>query len=278
MKPASVSQIFRTALREPLLHFLLAGLAVFVFFSWRGVAVDPASRTITIGEEQVAQLSATWTQTMQRQPTPIEIDALIRDAIKEEIYAREAVRLGLDQDDAIIRRRLRLKMESLAAAQIENAVPSDQALQKMLNTNPAKYAAGSRYSFDQVYLGNSSETDAKPVLQALAKGGDWQKMGTAISLPRSMDKTNSADIARTFGEPFAQSVQGIKTDQWQGPLISGFGSHLVRITNVEIGARPTLSAVRQLVENDWRAVTMREREGAAYQALLDGYTIKIAKP
>ena len=101
----------RGLLREPLVHFLAAGLLVFVIASWRGASVDPSDRTITIDEDRVTWLVSQFERTWQRSPSPPEIDQLIRDYVKEEVYYREGLRMGLDQDDPIIRRRLRSKME-----------------------------------------------------------------------------------------------------------------------------------------------------------------------
>ncbi len=264
-------------LREPLVHFLLAGMAVFLFSMWRGEPVDPAGRTIELDEAQVGGLAARFEQTWQRAPSPAELDGLIRDHIKEEVYYREALRLGLEADDAIIRRRLRSKMEYLAAAQAENAVADDETLQAWLDRNAARYATGSRYSFDQVYLRDAVRADA--VRAELGRGSDWREAGDTISLPALIDNRGAEEIARDFGEGFAASLVQLKVgDSWAGPIASGFGQHLVRLRRVTPGRKPALSEVRQRVENDWRAETAKAREAKAYQALLDGYTIKIAQP
>lgn len=272
----------RTALKEPLVHFLLAGLALFLFFAWRGDAVDPESRTITITEEQVERLAANWAQTWQRPPTQPEIDALIRDYVKEEVYYREGLRLGLDQDDAIIRRRMRSKMEFLAGSQLENETPDDATLQALLDKNPQRYTQEARYSFDQIYLASQdaagARTRASQMLAALKAGADWQQLGDSISLPRSPQDMDHTQIASDFGEQFAASLADAKIGQWTGPIASGFGLHLVRIRAVKASAKPKLADVRQKLENDWRAQTVKDREAKAYQTLLDGYTIKIAKP
>ena len=264
------------------MHFLLAGLALFFFFAWRGDVVDPESRAITITERQVERLAASWTQTWQRPPKQAELDGLIRDYVKEEIYYREGLRLELDQDDAIIRRRIRSKMEFLASSELENVAPDDATLQALLDKNPQAYAADARYRFNQIYLSAQDEAAARAraaqMLAALNKGADWQKMGDAISLPRSPQNMDRTRIAADFGDAFAASLAGIKAGQWAGPIASGFGLHLVRIESVQASAKPSLADVRQRLENDWRAQTVKDREAKAYQTLLDGYTIKIAKP
>ena len=272
----------RTAIREPLVHFLCAGLAVFAVASLRDVPVDPASRTITVNEAQVGRLAAQWQAAWRRSPTAPEIDALIRDYVKEEVYYREARRLGLDVDDPIIRRRLRSKMEYLAVAAAENVVPSDAELQAWVARDPARYAKSARYNFDQIYLGQGdarvlAERTAT-IRQQLRAGADWTALGERISLPRALDQADRSLIARQFGDMFAAALPDLTTGQWQGPISSGFGQHLVRVRAVTAAAPPVLGDVRKVAENDWRAATLAAREARAYQTLLDGYTIKIERP
>lgn len=271
--------------REPLVHFLLGGLAIFLFFAWRGTEVDPASRTIVIDHAQVERLAGQFEQTYRRAPDRDEIDGLIRDHIKEEVYNREARRLGLDADDSVIRQRLRQKMEYLARSSVESQQPADANLQKLLDANPARYAEGALYSFDQVYMGQGdpAETGARAdsLRARLARGGDWQAMGEPLSVPASMDEATRADIERQFGDRFAAelaTLSGKAIGQWSGPIPSGYGAHLVRLRKRVAPKPPRLSEVRQQVENDWRAATVDAREQAAYQTLLDGYTVRIEEP
>jgi peptidyl-prolyl cis-trans isomerase C len=275
-------ELTRSWLREPLVHFLIAGLAVFLFSAWRGGSVDPESRTISITSGQVQALTDRWMLTWQRTPTQNEIDGLIRDYIKEEVYSREAKRMGLDEDDIIIRRRLRMKMEALATAEAESADPDDATLQAWLDKHPQKYAREVRYSFDQIYLnpggGVAAQDKAMSLLSRLREGAEWQGLGDRISLQQSLQNASTTDIIREFGDDFAGALKGQEQGKWIGPIQSGFGQHLVRIRDVTPSEKPILSDVRQSVSNDWRQATVKERESRAYQALLDGYTIRIAKP
>lgn len=268
----------RALLREPLLHFIVAGLLVFLLSLWRGDAVDPASRTIVISKDTVQRLAASWEQIWRRPPTQAEIDGLIRDYIKEEIYYREAKRIGLDENDTVIRRRLRSKMEFLAVAQTESARPDERTLQRWLDRHPQRFAEEVEFSFDQIYLGEIDTDGTAAILQILASGGDWRNLGRSISLPRSMDAAARSDIARQFGDPFARSLALAPQGSWTGPVKSGFGVHLIRVRIVQPTGKPILAEVRQAVENDWRVNNAKAREAKAYQALLDGYSIKIAKP
>lgn len=266
---------WRKLLREPLMHFLIAGFAVFVFNSWRGDGDDVTDRSITVDEAQVQQLADRWQMAWQRPPTPQELDGLIRDDIKEEIYYREALRLGLDSEDPVIRRRLRSKMEFLATSEVESADPDQAELTRYFERNKARYAADPVYSFGQIYFGDDYDT-AKANL-AKAKAG-FSGLGKSISLPEAMEKADRTAIARAFGESFADSLRTLPINEVSGPVESGFGWHLVKIRKADASRLPKLSEVRQAVINDWRAETRTKREGAAYQTLLDGYTIKIAKP
>ena len=272
----------RPLTREPLAHFLVAGLLVFAVAGWRGSAVDPADRTITIDAERVSLLASQFEQTWQRSPNAAEIDQLIRDYVKEEIYYREALRLGLDQDDPVIRRRLRNKMEFLAASEVENAVPSDTELQAWLNAHKARYAEGSRYSFEQVYLGPANETGARGhaarALARLQAGAAPATLAKPISLPNAARDAQLEAIANDFGESFAKALPKLPIGQWSGPVLSGFGVHLVRVTQQVPGRPVRLVDVRQKVENDWREATLEDRQARAYQALLDGYRLRISKP
>jgi peptidyl-prolyl cis-trans isomerase C len=267
----------RDLLREPLVHFLIAGFLVFLLSLWRGGGVDAESRTIHITEDKVARLSASWEQIWRRPPTQSEIDGLIRDYIKEEVYYREAKRLGLDEDDMVVRRRLRSKMEFLAKAQVENAQVDDQTLQRWLDRHPERFATDIIYDVDQIYLGEDAQ-DPSAILKNIASGADWREQGKAISLPRALEKSSASDIARQFGDSFAQALSAAPLERWAGPVESGFGDHLVRVRARKASGKPTLAAVRQRVENDWRVSGANAREAEAYQSLLDAYTIKIAKP
>lgn len=278
----SIGAFVRHWAREPLVHFLIAGLGIFLFFMWRGEPADPASRTIVIEEEQVTRLTERWQATWQRAPTPTEIDGLIRDHIKEEVYYREARRLGLDEDDPIVRRRLRAKMEYLARAAVEEARPDDATLQQWLDRNPGRYASDALFSFDQIYLGQlepeAARARAESVQAQLRGGARWEALGATISLTKSRERATKSDIARDFGDEFAAGIAPLAAGEWSGPISSGFGQHLVRVRAVTAPRPPQLSDVRQTVENDWRAATMAAREARAYQLLLDSYDIRIAAP
>jgi peptidyl-prolyl cis-trans isomerase C len=260
--------------REPLLHFLIAG--AMIFFVWGGGG-DAADRSIVVTEAQVRGLTEQWEQQWHRQPTAAEVDGLIRDLIKDEVYYREAIRLGLDKDDIIIRRRMRSKMEFLVAAQAENEIPSDDALQTWLDTHRIDFATKPALSFDQIYVGSDVDR-ARRALARLDKGADLAELASPLSVAPTLDDAPAGDIDRQFGDGFAKAIAALPPNRWAGPVSSGFGQHLVRLRKLTPGAVPPLASIRKAVENDWREANRTRRETDAYQALLDGYTIRLAKP
>jgi peptidyl-prolyl cis-trans isomerase C len=276
-------QFLAQAMREPLVHFLIAGAVIFTVYGWSGSAVDAESRRIVVREDQVQRLASMWSQTWQRRPTRTELDGLIRDHIKEEIYYREAKRLGIDEDDTVVRRRLRSKMEFLATSEVENSVPSDAVLQAWLDKAPARYATDPVIGFDSVFVGvdegeEAARGKAIRILAQLRSGGDPSTLGDPISLPRSMEAAPLPLISREYGEDFGSALLGLTKGEWSGPVVSGFGLHLVRINRIDISRKPPLAEVRQQVENDWRSATKEQRERRAYQLLLDSYDIDIERP
>ncbi len=273
------SNITARAFREPLVHFLIAGAAIFLLFS--GAATDAGDRRIVITEAQVARLATQWAQTWRRPPSPQELDGLIRDYVKEEVYYREGLRLGLDKDDPVIRRRIRSKMEFLATSEAENAAPTEAELQAWLDRNPDRYALDPAYSFDQIYVdaqGGDAPGRARALLAQLRASPKTPPSGDPISLPARMEGAVKQDVERQFGADFAGALARQPVGGWAGPVVSGFGLHLVRVRSVKAAHRPTLSEVRRQVENDWLSESRARREAEAYQTLLDGYDIRIGTP
>jgi hypothetical protein len=267
--------------RDPLVHFLLFGGALFAFFAWRGDSLPPDSRTITVSREVQAGLSLQFERSLQRAPTDAELQGLIDRWVRDEVLYREALRLGLDQDDAVVRRRLAKKMDGLAGAQAEIAEPSDAVLKDWLKANSSQFETGMRYSFDQLYF--SSESAAKAALQApenetAGSAGSKPLQGEAIALPASVTGRRQSDVESQFGQQFLSGMRSLSVSQnWQGPLVSGFGWHLVKLREAKGGRLPPFAEIRSRVEAEWRNDTIAERRGQAYDLLRGEYTVEVAQ-
>jgi hypothetical protein len=262
--------------REPLVHFLAAGAAIFLLLAWRGEEADPASRTITVTREDRARLALQWERSTGRIPTDAELDALTERHVREEVLYREALRLGLDRDDAVLRKRLANKMDYLAESMAETAPVSDATLATWLKRHPERFAPEVRYGFDQLWFETPEEADA--ALARLEDEADWAAVGGRISLPPSVRGETRALLESRYGRQFVHGLDGLAVNGvWRGPVPSGFGWHLVRLTAREVGETPPLAEVREAVETDWRAETKARRKDDAYRLLLASYQVDIAR-
>jgi len=263
--------------REPLVHFLVAGFALFVLLTLGSTGqVDPASRVISVDRTQQAELALQFERMMGRAPTDAELVAAIDRFVRDEVLYREALRLGLDQGDGVVRRRLVTKMDLSASAAAEAAEPDAAVLRAFYETNRARYADAGAVSFDQLYF--TQEQAARAALPQLAGAGDWQGAGDPISLPHSFDQISQREVQARLGEVFAAGLSGLQPDKaWQGPLRSGFGWHLVRLRSRGSGAPPAFEDIRAQVENDWRSAEIAARKQRAFAVLREAYRVEIAQ-
>jgi hypothetical protein len=277
-------KIVTRLLREPLVHFLLIGAALFLVSRWRS---GPAGDTrIVVTRAKIEQLATGFTRTWQRPPTERELTGLVEDFIKEEVYVREAQQMGLDRDDTIIRRRLRQKLEFLTEDALEAAAPGDEDLRGYLKTHPDAFRVEPRVAFRQVVLdrnrrGAAVESDARALLARLSllKGGaDYAAMGDSRMLPPAVELSPQSDVARVFGQAFAAKVASLAPGAWTGPIESGYGLHLVQVTGRVEGRLPELSEVRDAVEREWRTAQRKERSEALFRSLLARYKVVVEPP
>lgn len=269
-------------LKEPLLHFLALAVAVFVAYNVFNRFEAGKPDEIIITDARVDRLAAQFNAIWQRPPTSAELKSLIDDYVKEEIFVREALALGLDKDDVVIRRRLRLKMELLSSAESATLAPTEAELEKYLKDNSARFEVDPTYAFAQVLLsqdrhGGKIEQDAASVLQVLrtTPSIDPGELGDATLLPPKLGLTGKASIGRTFGPAFADALGKIVPGQWSGPIESDFGLHVVLITEHQAGRMPALADVRAAVEREWATDKQKAIEEQRLAALLTRYRIAV---
>lgn len=274
--------MFRRLLREPLLHFLAIGTLLFVLYDATNGRSD-RPREIVISAARVEALAQNFATVWMRPPTALELQGLVDDYVAEEVYYREARAMGLDQDDTVIRRRLRQKMEFISDNVADAVVPTDAQLQAYLERNPAKFARPAELSFRQVYLsaerrGDTLRADAEKLLAELQAGrgpADPADAGDATLLPATMEAAAPQAIASAFGEGFSQQVAELPAGQWSGPVESTFGLHLVRVDDRVVGGTPALEEARQAVLREWQAEERRKQNQAFLAALRDKYQVRI---
>jgi len=266
-----------TLLKEPFLHFLALGAAIFAAYAWVGDRDGTGEIVVTGGQQN--NLIATFEQTWQRPPTPDEFKGLVQDYIRQEIAYREAGAMELDRNDIVIRRRLRQKLELLTEDLASMAPPTAAELAAFYAAHAEDYRTDPRYSFQQVFFstdrrGERAREDALTALAEMEDGGALAT-GDAISLPQAMRKASRREVAATFGTSFADALAALPEGRWAGPVESGFGLHLVRLAEREESRVQSLDEVEQAVRNDLLSERRQRAVEMLYENLAENYTITV---
>jgi hypothetical protein len=270
-------------IREPLFHFLLLGAAIFAVY---GVATrhktdKPGQILVTQGT--IENLVTGFTRTWQRPPTEEELQGLIRDHIREEVAYREALALGLDRDDMIVRRRLQQKFEFLSDELTSRIEPSDTELQHFLEAHSTLFQSEPVLSFRQVYFNPQLHSENTPrdvarVLDGLQRSrspDNATRLGDPFLLAESFENVSLSDVKKTFGEKFASVISALPAGNWRGPIQSGYGVHLVFVVKHTNSHLPSLAEVRDQVRREWLNQKRKEATDQLYGSLLKRYTVKI---
>jgi hypothetical protein len=275
----------RRIAREPVAHFVFLGALLFGFAELKA-AGEPAPDVISIPSGQIDSFVLGFSRTWQRPPTDAELKTLIDEHVREELASREAIAMGLDRDDTIVRRRLRQKFEFLVEDTSEAVAPSDDQLRAWLDANAARFATEAQVAFRQVHLsaerrGEALRSDAQELLGRLTAAGsaaDTDELGDSRMLPRSLPLSERSDVAGTFGKRFAEAIFDAPLGQWSGPISSDFGLHLVFVVESRRGRIPELQEIRPLVLREFVAERRRQALNEVYAQLLGRYRIVIQKP
>jgi len=266
----------RAVMREPLLHFLLAGAGLFLLFNVVSEPETTGDEQIVVTAGRIEHLATLFVKTWQRPPTDAELRGLIDSFILEEVLYREAVAIGLDQDDTIIRRRLKQKMEFLVD-DFSAAIPSTEDLQQFLDGDPERFRAEARISFEHVYLADPLAGEVETILAALQSGDALDSDITSVSglLPRRFDDVSETGVAGQFGREFSAALFTLDIGQWTGPVQSPFGMHLIRIDQIVEARVPLLDEIRDLVQREWLVDRRQAAQATLYDQLRAKYMITI---
>jgi len=273
----------RRFLHEPLVHFLLLGA---LLFAVAGLARKPSQNapgTIVITRAQIDAMVSAFEQTWQRAPRPEELQGLVQDRVREEVYYREAVAAGLDKDDTIIRRRLRQKMEFVSEDVAAEVEPTEADLRAYLSAHPEAFRLEARYSFRHVYMDperhrGTLPADAARLLAKLNAAGvhaDPTRFGDPFLLDHTFDGVPAGVVAKQFGDAFAAKLAELAPGRWQGPVESGYGAHLVFLAGLVDARTPSFEEVRDQVRVEWTHAKRLEANEAFYAGLLKKYTVTV---
>ncbi len=290
--------ILRAATKEPLLHFLAAGLALFVLFEVVSPdETDFGERVIVVDRDALLTFVQYRSKAFKPEVAAARLDAmtaeqrqrLIDDFVREEAMHREALALGMDANDYIIKRRLIQKVEFLAQGFADAAASLDEvAVQAYYEANKDDYYIEPSATFTHVFFDAAKRGAAAAHEAAAAKleelnadrvpfanaprHGDW--------FPYHLNYVERTPdfVASHFGTDMARALFALKADEqiWRGPHRSPYGAHLVLMTKIQPGHTPALEEVRRRVEDDASRAKAREMRGAAIGRIVEGYEVRIA--
>jgi peptidyl-prolyl cis-trans isomerase C len=268
-------------LKDPLVHFLAIGAALFAVSAWRGDTAPPDRIVVTA--EQVAQARAAAAVLQGREPTAEELAALIEPTVRDEILYREALALGLDVNDDEVRTRLIEKMSYLTQDLADPEPSSEEALRQFYAESPDVFTIPALVSFDQVFFspgmrGDMLEADAAAGLAALRSGRPAAEVGDRTPLRESYDDAPREQVAVLFGDALADALFTAEPGEWAGPFRSDFGLHAVRLRG-RTGARlPPYEEIAARVAEEYGAQRRREANERAYREMRARYDVVIEQP
>ena len=268
---------------SPLVIFLLLEAGVFALDRWLDDG-DAERRVIEVTEEQVDGIRQRWVAQFGRPPTDQELEGLLDDAVQEEILYREAQRLGLDRDNAIVRRRLAQKMTFVLEDNSSVGAPSDGEVEAEYAAHAERYREPGRTTFGHVFLSDQGRADAVSDARALLRsvrtteGDEWRGLGDQFMLRREYADRTDQEIAELFGGQFAAAVAELDVGDWHGPVESAYGTHLVRVVRRVEPRAPALDEVRQRVVADLLEGRRREQNRAAVQSVRERYDVRMPEP
>ena len=278
--------ILRKLIREPLFQFLLLGVAIFLLAGRVRNASTGSGDKIVVTQSQIESIVVGFSRTWMRPPTQEELQGQVDDYVREEVLYREAKSMGLDQDDVIVRRRMRQKFEFLAdELAARTGPPTDPELEAYLRQHADKYSEEPSFSFEHIFFsrekrGATAGAEATAMLARLSGKGaiDIEKLGDAFLLPSRFEKTSAGETARLFGERFAKELTKTQLGTWEGPLESSYGLHLVRVNARITEVAPQFANVRESVLRDLLSDRRRQELDTQYEKLRARYTVVVEMP
>jgi parvulin-like peptidyl-prolyl isomerase len=272
-------------LREPLLQFLVLGAALFGLFGIVDKKEADAPAKIVVSTARVSNLVDGFTRTWRRPPIEQELQDLVENYIRDEVFYREGKAVGLDRDDVVIRRRVRQKMEFIAEDMV-GAETSDEQLAAYYTSHPERFKVEDRLTFRHVFLSatrraSAIEVDVKQVTNVLGHADaavDTAALGDPFLLGEEFNAVLQSEIVRTFGDSFAKRLSVLEQGRWHGPISSSFGQHFVFVNERAQGGLPPHDAVREAVRREWANAHRLEAAQKLYRTLRERYQIVVERP
>lgn len=251
--------MIKRLLHEPLIHFFVIGAVLFILQSgWEDVSVANPNR-IEISRIEIERLDYQFRKTWRREPSAEERAGYLKNHIDQEVLVREAIAIGLDKNDPVIRQRLEQKMRFLIEGETAALNPADEELQAYLKENETTYRRPPLVSFRQImFAADTSQKELRSARDALRDGRRPDVPMSAPLLPEQIEHTTPSGVDGIFGAGFFGRIEALETGSWQGPIESTFGFHLVKISYRSEARLPELSEIRGEVISDWSRERSRD--------------------
>ncbi len=281
------SSFFQRIIREPLGHFLLIGLLIFLLYDQVAAPPGDDNDRILLSSSDIVVLEESWQLRWNRPPTPRELKGIVENHVREQVMYREALKLGLDKNDSIVRRRMAQKLDFLFRDLTQQIEPTDPQLTDFLAANPERFEHPARLTFSHIYLspdkrGPNVESDAAELLIQLREMPladiDPASLGDRFMLQHELSDYSSREVARLMGTRFSEALDDIEPGAWQGPINSGYGLHLVYIQDRSAARMPGLDEIRDRVVMEYVSEQQRIANESFYQELRDRYEVIVEWP
>jgi len=287
--PTFLASIMRRLLHEPLVHFLLIGAVLFGLYSvtQSGRPATASSKEIRLSLDEIAQLTLLYQSQWRRLPTPQELERMVENKVQQEILYREALAMGLDKDDEIVKRRMAQKMQFLAEDVAAAREPTTAELKSWFEKNSAKFAQPPRLSFRHLYFstdrrGTRARNDAEQALAKLAGQPVDAKIASSLADPfmfQDYYRDRAPDyLGKEFGPQFALALVKLPPGAWHGPIESGFGWHLVFVDTVILGRVPAFEEIEADVRTTWLGEQKALAWEKSYKGMRANYTVLLPGP
>ena len=268
---------------EPLFQFFLIGATIYGVYAVFGKTdYNADENTVIVTEGEMAWMQDSWSKRWNRPPTEAEFKGLIDQHIEESILYQESLKMGLDKNDVIIRRRLAQKLRFLQEDLIKPTDPAAEELDLYFNEHIDEYSPQELITMTQIFFDPDKRDeatlgDAENTINVLKKMDftdiEPAAYGDNLMLQAYYPRRTQIEIAKLFGNDFAQSVIALKPGQWHGPILSGYGTHLVYISERTEPVQPIFTDVKEIVLEDWRGTKQEEINDLFIDGLISRYTI-----
>lgn len=270
---------------EPLVHFLLIGAGIYAVYGALSTGeADNDERTVTVAAGEIQALTDQWIRSMSRPPTEDELDSIIQRHVRVQILYREALAMGMDKGDVVIERRLAQKVEMLAQGLMTPEEPSEEELIAWYAENSDRFKRPDLYTITQIFFdpdkrGAATLDDARAAIDKLNAldrlPPDFSDYGDRLMLESYYANVSTLELSKLFGMTFAKQIVELELGVWQGPVLSGYGAHVVQVSDEVLVPLPAIDDVKQQITEEWMARQVNNLSERFIEKLISRYEVII---